>query len=71
MLATLAITLSLLNSPGPWQFARAIVWGVMHDHPAIEFDRCKRKRNRTICKRERIDNERDACRFILKGRCPL
>lgn len=51
--------------------ARAIVWGMAHDHPAIEFDRCLREHKRSQCKRERDEANRDACRFILRGNCTL
>lgn len=50
---------------------RAVIWGMMHDHPAIVFDRCVRKYKRLKCKRERDDANLDACRFILKGQCEI
>lgn len=49
--------------------ARAVIWGTMNDHPAIEFDHCLRVRPRSKCVAERNENNRRACRFILKERC--
>jgi hypothetical protein len=51
--------------------ARAIVWGMMHDHPSIAFDHCLRVKHRSQCNRERDEANRDACRFILRDDCTL
>lgn len=71
MLSTLALTISLLNSPEFWQISRSVIWGMGHDHPSVEFDRCVRRHNRSRCVRERDENNRSACRFILKGACKI
>lgn len=51
--------------------ARAVIWGRLHEHSAIEFDRCKRRKNRMKCLIERDENNRRACRFIMRESCKL
>lgn len=70
MLSTLALTLSLLSSPELWQFSRSVIWGMGHDHPSVELDRCIRS-HKGSCGRKMRENNRSACRFILKGACKI
>lgn len=71
MIATIALTLSLLSSSEFWQISRSVIWGMGHDHPSASFDRCIRKHKRHQCKRELDIANRDACRFILKEQCKI
>lgn len=49
MLTTIALTLSLLNSPQFWQITRSVIWGMSHDHHSVN----------------RKESDLEACRYIL------
>jgi len=50
---------------------RSFAWARTHAHPAIEFDRCRRRSPRSVCIAEREALIVEACRTILQEGCAL
>ena len=66
---TIIYLAALLNTGHTWQLTRAILWSLNHDHPSVEYPRCRREHRRAYCLERWREDDRRACEYIVRTGC--
>jgi hypothetical protein len=59
----------LLNTSPPWIVTRAAIYAINHDHPSVEYPKCRRDHSRAVCKARWRAADRKACEYIVREGC--